>query len=177
MFGSRSIRILFGTGVIICLLICMCISILPADQVPGQINLLKSGEYFPIFDSSLDRAQNYVEKENTANRVCYIRRPFGYIQSSDDEPVNLSIQKTFIDRVSSDRSYIRGEIKNLDDKMIDVVVVTFNLFDANGNQIGNAYASIDYLAPETVWKFSTEPIDKPDFQFERYASIYTGFLN
>ena len=104
----------------------------------------------------------------------YVKRPYGYLQSTKKSSANLSIIKTNINRYTDSRSTIKGEIKNLDDKVIDFIVLTFNLYNADGAQIGNTYASIDYLSPKTTWKFETEPINRPDLQFEKYASIYIG---
>lgn len=135
------------------------------------------GNTFPIYDSVHYKIQNTIQKEDSGGRTCYVSRPFGYVESTEDTQVNLSIKKTYIDRVSRDKAYIRGEIKNLDDKTIDIIVITFNLYNADGKQIGNAYASIDYLEPKGEWIFSTEPIIQSDFKFERYGSIYTGIFD
>ncbi|PWR74961.1 FxLYD domain-containing protein [Methanospirillum stamsii] len=168
-------------GVIFCFIIALFLilmyigtSTVVSDQV---FSIEDAGKSFPIYDSVNYRIQNTIEKEDSGGRTCYISRPYGYVETSEDTQVNLSIRKTYIDRVSRDKAYIKGEIKNLDDKTIDVIIITFNLFNADGKQIGNAYASIDYLEPKGEWIFSTEPITRTDFKFERYGSIYTGIFN
>lgn len=168
-------------GVIFCFIIALFLilmyigtSTVVSDQV---FSIEDAGKSFPIYDSVNYRIQNTIEKEDSGGRTCYISRPYGYVETSEDTQVNLSIRKTYIDRVSQDKAYIKGEIKNLDDKTIDVIIITFNLFNADGKQIGNAYASIDYLEPKGEWIFSTEPITRTDFKFERYGSIYTGIFN
>lgn len=156
------------------ILILACSCLVVSDQVFSIEDIENT---FPLYDTVNFKVQDTILKDGSNGRTCYISRPFGYIESSEDSQVNLSIKKTYIDRVSRDKAYIRGEIKNLDDKTIDIIIITFNLFNADGKQIGNAYASIDYLEPKTEWVFSTEPIAGSDFKFERYGSIYAGVFN
>lgn len=49
--------------------------------------------------------------------------------------------------------YITGSIKNNTDKQYSYVQVTFNLYDADGAQIGTALANINNLEPNGTWKF------------------------
>ena len=161
---------IFSLLLVFSLLILITVPVSPADQVfttedSEYKNPVTDTVLFPA-DKSLD---NVIE-----NRKCYVTRPFGFMECMENDQVNLTIVKTYIDRVSKDKAYIRGEIRNQDDKTIDLIVITFNLFNANGEQIGNAYASIDYLEPKRTWKFSTEPILGSEFRFERYGSIFTG---
>lgn len=50
-------------------------------------------------------------------------------------------------------TYIEGEIKNNTDKNYSYVQVTFNLYDANGAQLGTAMDNINNLEPNAVWKY------------------------
>lgn len=164
--------------VICCLVVLLLPVALSADFIPSPSNEEVSSSGVPILDAVQYRAQATVEKEDVSDGMTlYLKRPYGYLQSSRESSANLSIIKTSIERYSKSRAVIKGEIKNLDSKTLDLVVVTFNLFNADGYQIGNAYASIDYLAPKTTWKFMTDPIERSDFQFEKYASIYTGVFD
>ena len=163
---------------ICCFVIFLLSTAIVADIVPAPSLGIVSKDFVPVYDAVQYQSQQSVEKEQvTGGNVFFIKRPYGYIQSNRESQANLSIIKTNIDRYSNDNAVIRGEIKNLDDKTIDLIVITFNLFNADGYQIGNAYASIDYLAPKTTWKFRTDPIERSDFQFERYGSIYIGEFN
>ena len=49
--------------------------------------------------------------------------------------------------------YITGTIKNNTNKQYSYVQVTFNLYDANGAQIGTALANINNLEANGTWKF------------------------
>lgn len=167
---------IFSLTVICCFIILLLSPVLSADMMPISSLEIVPKDSVPVFDAVQYQGQSSVNTEDIkgSGMSLYLKRPYGYIQSSKESHANLSIVKTTIDWYSKSSAVIRGEIKNLDDKTIDVVVVTFNLYNANGDQIGNAYASIDYLSPKTTWKFTTDPIDRPDFQFERYGSIYIG---
>jgi hypothetical protein len=164
------------------IIICLILTILslPAvsDTISEQLPVLVNGNApLQVSDPAEYQSLESILDTNRDGMKYYVARPFGYQECTGDSDANLSIIKTYIDWVSGDEAYIRGEIKNLDDKTIDLIVITFNLFDANGDQIGNAYASIDYLEPKKTWKFSTEPIIKPAFKFERYGSIFTGIYS
>ena len=163
----------------ICCFVVLLLSVaLTADFIPAPSYEMVSASDVPILDEVQYRAQSSVEKEDVHDgQTLYLKRPYGYIQSSQKSQGNLSIIKTSIERYSKSKAVIKGEIKNLDEKTIDLVVVTFNLYNADGNQIGNAYASIDYLGPKGTWKFMTDPIERSDFQFEKYASIYIGVFD
>lgn len=49
--------------------------------------------------------------------------------------------------------YVTGSIKNNTDKEYSYVQVTFNLYDAEGAQIGTAMANINNLEANGIWKF------------------------
>lgn len=50
-------------------------------------------------------------------------------------------------------TYIKGEIKNNTDKSYSYVQVTFNLYDADGAQLGTAVDNINNLEPNATWKY------------------------
>ncbi len=177
--GEKFKMILCTRHVILCCIVFIgCITIvfcLSSPVISDQIITVEDiGNVLPVYDSVQYQVQDTIEKEETNGRKLYVSRPFGYLECTEDSTVNLSIKKTYIDRVAKDKAYIKGEIRNLDDKTIDIIVITFNLFNADGDQIGNAYATIDYLEPKKTWKFSTEPITRSDFKFERFGSVFTG---
>jgi hypothetical protein len=168
----------FSLTVLCCLGVFLLSASLSADMIPVPLYQTVANDVVPIFDAAQYQTQASVEKELITDKTTlYLKRPYGYIRSSADTGANLSIVKTEIERYSKSKAVIRGEIKNLDDRMIDLIVITFNLYNADGYQIGNAYASIDYLSPKTTWKFVTDPIERSDFQFERYGSIYIGVFD
>lgn len=56
-------------------------------------------------------------------------------------------------------TYLKGVIKNNSGKACSYVQVTFNLYDAEGNQIGTALDNINNLEADGKWKFKAMGID------------------
>lgn len=50
-------------------------------------------------------------------------------------------------------TYIKGSFTNTSGKELTYVQLSYNLFDADGNQIGTAFANTSNLADGTTWKF------------------------
>ena len=103
-----------------------------------------------------------------------VQRPYGYVLTTRYNEVNLALHSSDLDRSGQDGPVIRGTVRNANPEEIGFSMIVFNLFDASGNQIGNAYASIDFLAPRTNWRFVTDPIPNPDLQFYRFAHFFTS---
>ena len=105
----------------------------------------------------------------------YIQRPYGYTPYTIDMSQAVSIQdrgQTTIDEQG--RQVISGKIKNTGAQRIDHIVVTFNLYNRNGEVIGNTYAQLDYLLPGKVWKFQSDPITVAGFSSFEIADVFTG---
>jgi len=103
-----------------------------------------------------------------------IERPYGYVLTTQYNDASLALHDSNLDRSGLNGAVIRGIVNNRNHEEIGFAIIAFNLFDASGNQIGNAYASIDFLAPRTNWRFVTEPIPNPDLQFYRFAHFFTS---
>lgn len=56
-------------------------------------------------------------------------------------------------------TYLKGVIKNNSGKDCTYVQVTFNLYDADGNQIGTALDNINNLEADGTWKFKALEMD------------------
>ena len=56
-------------------------------------------------------------------------------------------------------TYLKGVIKNNSGKDCTYVQVTFNLYDADGNQIGTALDNINNLEKDGTWKFKAMGMD------------------
>lgn len=77
--------------------------------------------------------------------------------SNNSMPTSVSEKFTLLsDNETTDSigtTYIQGEIKNNTDKTYSYVQVTFNLYDANGAQLGTAIDNINNLEPNGIWKY------------------------
>lgn len=71
--------------------------------------------------------------------------------SSEQEKFTLLSDTKVVDSIGT--TYIEGEIKNNTDKIYSYVEVTFNLYDANGAQLGTAMDNINNLEPNATWKY------------------------
>ena len=58
---------------------------------------------------------------------------------------------------------INGSFKNISDTSIYYAQISFALFDDSGAQVGSAFANINNLAKDAVWKFSATPLTTEDF--------------
>ena len=72
-------------------------------------------------------------------------------------------------------TYYKGIIKNNSGKDCSYVQVTFNLYDADGNQIGTALDNINNLEKDGTWKFKAMGMDvEGDVASYKLAEI-TGY--
>jgi hypothetical protein len=103
-----------------------------------------------------------------------VKRPYGYILTTQKDNSALAVYSSNLDKSGSGGAVIRGTVYNASQEEIGVVILVFNLFDASGNQLGNAYASLDFFAGRTTWNFITDPVPYPDIQFYKFAHFFSG---
>lgn len=87
----------------------------------------------------------------------------GAVASVEDTEINSNELKESVEQFSlvSDEMttdsigscYIQGTIQNNTNKSYSYVQVTFNLYDAEGNQLGTAMDNINNLEPNATWKY------------------------
>lgn len=70
--------------------------------------------------------------------------------------------------------YIEGEIKNNSDKTYSYAQVTFNLYDADGAQLGTAMDNINNLEPNGTWKYKALAYSTEDIATYKFIEI-TGW--
>jgi len=102
----------------------------------------------------------------------YVKKPFGYLWFEDRISPPVTIIEVKAETDNSGQKYIAGRIRNEGTERIGHLTVVYNLYDANGNVLGNACASIDYLGAGKTWKFSTDPFEQGDYQFFELAEIF-----
>jgi hypothetical protein len=128
---------------------------------------------FSLFEN-VPSSKEVLVREVPIGTKCLVIRPYGYVETYADNHNNISVLSSEIERDRDGTAYITGKIRNLDNERIDVIIVTFALFDSEGNQIGNTYANLDYLEPKGTWHFRSDPVTLKDFAFDRFASVFTG---
>ena len=101
----------------------------------------------------------------------YIERSYGYVPITG-QPVN---SLTYIEATglkdASGMVTISGRIRNDGPGTLNFLHVTYTLFDANGNILDNAHASIEYIPAGKTWKFTTEPVRAPGYQYFELARV------
>jgi hypothetical protein len=101
----------------------------------------------------------------------YTERSYGYVPI--ETPPGNSL--TYIDAAgtkdASGKVTITGRIRNDGPSTINLLHITYTLFDANGNALCNACARIEYLAPGKTWKYTTDPVMAPGYQFFELSRV------
>ena len=104
----------------------------------------------------------------------YINRPFGFVKYEYNPTHKVRLLESHVETDPTGARMIVGTIKNIGTERIDLVVVTITLFDADGYAIGNVNSEVNYLDPNKVWKFRTNPFTMSDFRTHQVAEIFTG---
>ncbi|HOT03524.1 MAG TPA: FxLYD domain-containing protein [Methanolinea sp.] len=103
-----------------------------------------------------------------------IKTPYGYLITTPTTGVRLSVIEIKDDVDATGQRIIIGKIKNDESYRIDHITVNFNLYNSNGNLLGNTYASVNSLGPGKVWRFSTQPFAYRDYQYYEMSGIFTA---
>lgn len=101
----------------------------------------------------------------------YIGRSYGYAPYVTPPDYRLTLIEAAGRRDTSGNVIIFGRVKNEGPDSLTYLHMTFNLFDASGNQLGNAHASIEYLGSGKTWRFETEPAPGTGYQFFELARV------
>ncbi|HUU74825.1 MAG TPA: FxLYD domain-containing protein [Methanoregulaceae archaeon] len=103
----------------------------------------------------------------------YVKTPFGYNSYESQSTPRITLIEAKAETDDSGRKYITGKIKNEAPQRIDHITIVFNLYNSNGNLLGNAYASVDYLGSGKIWKFTTNTFESKEYQFFEMAEIFS----
>lgn len=101
----------------------------------------------------------------------YIERSYGYAPYITSPDFRLTMIESSARRDPSGNVIISGRVKNEGPDSLTYLHLTFNLFDASGNQVGNAHASIEYLGAGKTWRFETVPVSGTRYQFFELARV------
>jgi len=101
----------------------------------------------------------------------YIERSYGYAPYVTPPDYRLTMIESSARRDPSGNVIISGRMKNEGPDSLTYLHLTFNLFDASGNQVGNAHASIEYLSAGKTWRFETIPVPGTGYQFFELARV------
>jgi hypothetical protein len=163
---------------IVLLLFSGCINSAPVDQVP-QASTPVATVTPPTTTSQVTAAAtvlpaNPVPEETQVTVDAYVKQPFGFVKYVYNPAHKVRLLESHVETEPSGAQTIVGTIKNIGSERINLVTVTVNLLDADGNAIGSVGSEINYLDPNKVWKFRTTPFTMSDFRTHQVAEIFTG---
>jgi hypothetical protein len=101
----------------------------------------------------------------------YIERSYGYVLITEPPENSLTYIEATGTKDASGMVTISGRIKNEGPGTLNYLHVTYTLYDANGNILGNAHASVEYIPAGKTWKFTTEPVRAPAYQYFELAWV------
>lgn len=128
----------------------------------------------PVYQSMPQAAQTNVPQDIPVLPSAYVRRPYGYQQYSvSGTRAVIPVESHVETDKTTGNQVIVGRVKNEGSATVDLVVVTLNLYDANGYLIGNRYMSADFLKPGRTFKYTT-PVTEPGFVNFEVADIFSG---
>ncbi|MCQ8894009.1 MAG: DUF5018 domain-containing protein [Methanolinea sp.] len=104
----------------------------------------------------------------------YVATPYGYVLARPQKGLRLVVMDIREETDASGQKFLSGRIKNEEQARISHVTLQFNLYNANGNLLGNTYASVNSLPPGKIWRFSTDPIPYRDYQYYELAEIFAA---
>lgn len=102
----------------------------------------------------------------------FVATPYGYVLTRPVSGTRLSIIEIKEETDETGQKYLTGKIKNEEQVTLNHITLQFNLYNANGHLIGNTYASVNSLAPQKTWKFTTQPFPPRDYHHYEMAEIF-----
>ena len=119
-------------------------------------------------------SQASTSQETSIPAIGYVKRPYGYHQYIYHPGYQVTPVESHVETDQSGNQVIVGRVKNEGSETIDLVVVTINLYNSNGYQIGNRYASADFLKPGRSFMYTTSPITEKGFAYHEIADVFAG---
>ena len=93
--------------------------------------------------------------------------------AEEKEPYTVSEEQ--LDGSNQFATYITGKLTNNTDDAVSYIQVEYNLYDAEGAQVGTALANTNNLQPGGVWKFEAIGTASPDEVASFELIDVTGF--
>ena len=101
----------------------------------------------------------------------FIERSYGYVPITAPPENSLTYIEATGTKDASGMVTISGRIRNDGPGPLNFLHVTYTLFDANGNVLDNAHAGVEYIPAGKTWKFTTEPVRAPGYQYFELARV------
>jgi hypothetical protein len=95
----------------------------------------------------------------------YVIRSFGLVPYETPPEYHLTHIDSAARRDGTGGVYIEGILKNDGPAHLRYLQLTFHLFDASGNVLGNVNAEIEYLPAGTTWHYTTTTFRTDAYQY------------
>ena len=92
-------------------------------------------------------------------------RSFGLVPYETPPDYHLTYIDSVARRDGLGDVFIEGRLKNEGPANLRYLQVTYHLFDASGNVLGNVEADIEYLPAGMTWHYSTTSLRTDAFQY------------
>ncbi len=92
-----------------------------------------------------------------------------------EEKAPYTVSEEQLDGSNQFATYITGKLTNNTDDAVSYIQVEYNLYDAEGAQVGTALANTNNLQPGGVWKFEAIGTASPDEVASFELIDVTGF--
>ena len=107
----------------------------------------------------------------SAGESGYIARSFGLVPYGPDPDYHVTYIDSAAKKDKDGSTYIQGRIKNEGPANLKYLHVTFYLYDANGNVLGNVYATVEYLKSGMIWHYTTNSFPTEYYQYHQVAGL------
>ena len=140
------------------------------SEIPGQ-----TGTIGPTPSQTVSTEQTASQPlRNTPTELPasgYIERSYGYVPYSTPPEYRLTMIESNSKKDASGTIIIYGRMKNEGPGSLSYLQITFNLFDSNGNLLGNAHAQVEYFGSGQTWHFQSDPVPATNFQYFKIAGV------
>lgn len=179
MFRTVSVVSLIA---LLCVLIALsgCISPENLEGVTGGPSVTESPtpgstDGGPAGEQSTDQTVKDIVVPIATPQSGYVETPYGYVAYTGMKTSpRLVVQDIKAETNDLGEKFITGRIKNEGSSRIDHITLTVNLYNSNGNLLGNAVSSAHYLGPGKVWRFTTGTFPSKEYSFFEVAEIFVA---
>jgi hypothetical protein len=100
----------------------------------------------------------------------YVMRSFGLVPYEASPDYRITYIDSLAKRDGAGAVFIEGRLKNDGPSNLRYLHVTYHLFDASGNVLGNVEAEIEYLPAGMTWHYTTTSLRTDAYQYYGLAA-------
>jgi hypothetical protein len=101
----------------------------------------------------------------------YISRSFGLVPYVTPPDAHITYIQSAAKRDSTGAVYVQGMLKNDGPANLNYVHIIYDLYDSNGNILGNVDATLEYFPAGATWHYTTDTYQTEYYQFYQLAGL------